>query len=64
MTAPDRGAKRHIALASRGPSTHEILEAAHVAAYYNMSNRPMSALGVKPQPEAFFARREASCAQE
>ena len=41
-----------------GMTEKEILEAAYVAAYYNMSNRLMSALGVKSQREAFFANRE------
>lgn len=41
-----------------GLTDSEILEAAYVAAYYNMTNRLMSALGVKAQREAFFASRQ------
>lgn len=45
-------------LRAAGLTEQEILAAAHVAAYYNMSNRLMSALGVKSQPEAFHAHRQ------
>lgn len=41
-----------------GLSEQAILQAAHVAAYYNMSNRLMSALGIKSQPQAWFAHRQ------
>jgi len=41
-----------------GLSEQAILQAAHVAAYYNMSNRLVSALGIKSQPEAWFAHRQ------
>lgn len=35
-----------------------ILEAAEIAAYFNMSNRIMSALGIRPNREAYEAYRE------
>ena len=41
-----------------GLSEWDILEAVHVAAYYNMSNRLVSALGIRSQQEAWFAHRE------
>ena len=46
------------ALRHAGLSEREILEAAHVAAYYNMSNRLVSALGIRSQAEAWFAHRQ------
>ncbi len=45
-------------LRQAGLTEREILEAAHVAACHNMSNRLVSALGVRPQAEALFAHRE------
>jgi alkylhydroperoxidase family enzyme len=35
----------------------EIIEAAAVAAYFNLSNRINSALGIHPNPEPFGANR-------
>lgn len=45
------------ALRTAGLDEIAILELAHLVAYYNLSNRLMTGLGVRPTNEAYFAHR-------
>ncbi|APO70491.1 peroxidase-related protein (plasmid) [Rhizobium gallicum] len=45
------------ALRTAGLGEAAILELAHLVAYYNLSNRLMTGLGVRPTDQAYFAHR-------
>lgn len=45
------------ALRTAGLDEAAILELAHLVAYYNLSNRLMTGLGIRPTDEAYFAHR-------
>lgn len=45
------------ALRTAGLEEAAILELAHLVAYYNLSNRLMTGLGVRPTDQAYFAHR-------
>lgn len=45
------------ALRTAGLNEPAILELAHLVAYYNLSNRLMTGLGVRPTDQAYFAHR-------
>ncbi|KWV53012.1 hypothetical protein AS026_03820 [Rhizobium altiplani] len=44
-------------LRTAGLDEPAILELAHLVAYYNLSNRLMTGLGVRPTDQAYFAHR-------